>query len=414
MPENVATQLKAIAFEHDIKRLTEGFTGRERVFEEIERWLQQENQRFFILTGEPGVGKSTIAAHLIQTRKDIVAYHLCQAADLETLKPGRILRSLTAQLMETVPDYGLALLNTIKATLEADVKIQVKQASDSKIREVYIENLNPSDLEKEDLENVLDILIRASLAALPKIYDERHKPAPERAIFLIDALDVAVSTEDAAQDDEDIVTLLAALLEDESLPCWVRFILTSRPDRRVLREFEPLQPYKLEEMSQQNLGDIRHYIQKRIAEPAFQNQLEAAQMSSQTLVDELTQLSMGNFRYVRLLLDDLETGKHSLNNLGVLPESLAETYAKDLSKWFSVDELAERCQKILKVLASAQEPLTEDQLVSRTGIRPRLVRQDLWGLRQFLDVGSIGEGEDTHETFAIFHPSLREYLLNLE
>jgi hypothetical protein len=39
------------------------------------------------------VGKSTIAAHLIQTRKDIVAYHLCQAADLETLKPGRIFRS---------------------------------------------------------------------------------------------------------------------------------------------------------------------------------------------------------------------------------------------------------------------------------------------------------------------------------
>lgn len=197
-------------------------------------------------------------------------------------------------------------------------------------------------------------------------------------------------------------------------PSWVRFILTSRPDRRVLREFEPLQPYKLEEMSQQNLADIRHYIQKRVAEHAFHTQLEAAQMSSQTLVDELTQLSMGNFRYVRFLLDDLEAGKHSLNNLAVLPESLAETYAKDLSKWFSVDELAERCQKILKVLASAQEPLTEDQLVSMTGIRPRLVRQDLWGLRQFLDVGYIGEGEDTHETFAIFHPSLREYLLNLE
>jgi len=49
-----------------------------------------------------------------------------------------------------------------------------------------------------------------------------------------------------------------------------------------------------------------------------------------------------------------------------------------------------------------------------TGIRPRLVRQDLWGLRQFLDVGCIGKGKDTHETFAIFHPSLREYLLNLE
>lgn len=43
--------------------------------------------------GELGVGKSMIAAHLTQTREDIVAYHLCQAAELETLKPGRMLRS---------------------------------------------------------------------------------------------------------------------------------------------------------------------------------------------------------------------------------------------------------------------------------------------------------------------------------
>jgi DNA replication protein DnaC len=58
----VATQVKAIAF--DIERLTEGFTGREWVFEEIDRWLQQDNERFFILTGEPGVGKSAIAFYV--------------------------------------------------------------------------------------------------------------------------------------------------------------------------------------------------------------------------------------------------------------------------------------------------------------------------------------------------------------
>ncbi|MEH1952564.1 hypothetical protein [Nostoc sp.] len=101
--------------------------------------------------------------------------------------------------------------------------------------------------------------------------------------------------EDTSEDDIDIVTLLSKLLLDESLPSWVRFILTSRPDRRVLREFEPLQPYKLEEMSQQNLGDIRQYISKRVAEPAFGSQLEAAQISCQSLVDELTEISMGNF-----------------------------------------------------------------------------------------------------------------------
>ncbi|MEH2082153.1 MAG: hypothetical protein V7K89_19910 [Nostoc sp.] len=65
MIETVATQLKAIAFEPDIERLTENFTGCKWVFKEIDGWLQQENQRFFILTGEPGVGKSAIAAIIL-------------------------------------------------------------------------------------------------------------------------------------------------------------------------------------------------------------------------------------------------------------------------------------------------------------------------------------------------------------
>jgi ATP-dependent Clp protease ATP-binding subunit ClpA len=62
-------------------------------FQQIDNWLQYRDAHFYLLIGEPGVGKSAIAAHLIQTRTDIVAYHLCQAAELETLKPGRILRS---------------------------------------------------------------------------------------------------------------------------------------------------------------------------------------------------------------------------------------------------------------------------------------------------------------------------------
>jgi hypothetical protein len=93
MTSSISSRLIALAFERDIEILTEGFPGWEWSFEEIYLWFQQDNERLFILTGEPGVGKSAIAAHLIQTSKDIVAYHLCQAAELETLKPGRILRS---------------------------------------------------------------------------------------------------------------------------------------------------------------------------------------------------------------------------------------------------------------------------------------------------------------------------------
>ena len=113
------------------------------------------------------MGKSAIAAHLIQTRTDIVAYHFCQADDVNTLKPGQILRSLSAQLMkqkEALPGYSQALLNTIKSpTLAAKVKITYQKAINSEITEVFIENLKSSNEGKEgqeDLDSLLEILIR--------------------------------------------------------------------------------------------------------------------------------------------------------------------------------------------------------------------------------------------------------------
>jgi hypothetical protein len=442
MPNTVATQLKEIAFPN-IQQLTEGFTGRSHTFNEMNHWLQQKDQRFFILIGEPGVGKSAIAAHLIQTRKDIVAYHFCQATDSNTLKPGQIVRSLSAQLMkqkETLPGYSQALLNTIKSpTLAAKVKITYQEATNSEITEVFIGNLKSSNEGKEgqeDLDSLLEILIRAPLAAL----GDYQKSLPDRAIFLIDGLDVVVSRAAAAQDDEDIVTLLANFSEAENLPSWVRFILTSRPDRRVLREFEPLQPYepeaeaqnsdaqtkavilpncqyKLNEMSDENQADIRQYIEQRVKQPAFQTLLATAQMSEQTLVEALTKQAQGNFRYVRCVLDELKSGTQSPSQLSVLPESLKQIYAQE---WFMAAS-GNECQSILRAIADANKFLTEDELVSLTELLPRLVRQALWGLRQFLDIGTqqipvTPENDEKKvenvDTFAIFHPSLREYLLN--
>jgi hypothetical protein len=61
MPEAVATQLKAIAFPN-LQQLTEGFRGRSQILKDIDPWLQRKDQRFFVLTGEPGVGKSAIVS----------------------------------------------------------------------------------------------------------------------------------------------------------------------------------------------------------------------------------------------------------------------------------------------------------------------------------------------------------------
>src|SRR4028118_371252 len=122
MAETVATQVKAIAFERDIERLTENFTGREWVFKEIDRWLQQDNERFFILTGEPGSGKTAIAQRLTQFSQSqeslhpdllpsfLNAIHICSARDSTSVDPRNFCKSVALQLAE-IQDYAIALAN---------------------------------------------------------------------------------------------------------------------------------------------------------------------------------------------------------------------------------------------------------------------------------------------------------------
>jgi WD40 repeat protein len=394
----MTTQLKAIAFDSDIAKLTENFTGRQWVFDVIDRWLKESEERFFILTGEPGVGKSAIAARLTQIRDDIAAYHFCRANDVETVRPGRILRSLAAQMGENLPDYGQALANTIKPIhLRVEVNITIGSMTGSQVTGVYIENLKESDPENE-----LDILIRAPLEELQKMYTERQQAQPTLAIILIDSLDEAVTTTGTT-----LVKLLTQLSKSTSLPSWVRFVLTSRPERRVLRGFEPLKPYHLREKSDESLADVRRYVENRVDQPALQDQLRVNQQP-QTLINEITRLSQGNFLYTTLLLNDIEAGRQALDSLAALPKSIDDIYHGFLSR-FSEEDWSDRYKPIFGVLTVAQEPISEKQISNFTKIDSEDVRDSIRIARQFFDVEL---DEQNKETYSIFHQSLRDYLLD--
>jgi hypothetical protein len=296
---------------------------------------------------------------------------------------------LASQLGKTLPRYGEALAKTVDPIhLRVQVDINVGSMSNSQVTGVYIESLKEIDPREE-----LEVLIRAPLAALPSLYADNQEMPPELAVFVIDSLDEAETT----TGKDNLVTLLAALSQTEGLPAWIRFLLTSRPNDRVLQQFEPLLPHKLDEMLEQNLGDIRQYVQKRVEQPAFQPRLEAAQVTLPTLVEEVKNLSKGNFLYTRLLLNDIEAGRQSLENLAELPKSLDEIYHNFLKR-FSEREWEEEYQPILGTLSVVLEPVTEELLVKFTEVESDELQEDLDVLQQFLDVA-----EDEQEAANLCH-----------
>jgi hypothetical protein len=383
------SRLAAIDFGRDIDRWTQDFVGREWVFKEIDAWLKRGHERFFILTGEPGVGKSAIAARLTRIRKDIAAYHFCISGRSRTVVPGTALRSLAAQLGDHLPGYGRALANTVKPIhVSVQVDIDVKTMTGGQITGVVINHLHAGDPEEE-----LDILLRAPLAELPT------RPAP--ILILVDSLDEAVTH----RGEVNLVTLLA---EVDDLPSWVRFVCTSRPERRVLRYFEGLAPHFLGAESQMNLDDLQRYIDYRAGTQVLRGWLHEADVEPEHLADRVAELANGNFLFARILLDDVEAGLQPVDDLEALPTSLDGVYHGFLTR-FTVSEWEDCYQPILGVLAVAREPVTEDQVASFTGIRRTKLRQRLGVARQFLDQWQDEQGA---VTYALFHHSLRDYLLD--
>src|SRR5438105_3279694 len=114
-----------IDFMSYITERTINFTGREWVFQAINDWLADpDGSRFFLLTGEPGAGKTAIASRLCQfaqgsvpspegltslTPNFLSAIHFCSGRDSRWNNPHVFAESLALQLAEHYPVYAKAL-----------------------------------------------------------------------------------------------------------------------------------------------------------------------------------------------------------------------------------------------------------------------------------------------------------------
>jgi hypothetical protein len=394
MTPGPAARLAAVDFSSYVSRLTQNFSGREWLFKEINQWLAEGEEQFFVLIGPPGIGKSAVAAHLTQVRNDIVAYHFCMVGRGDTVTPSTVLRSIAAQLGEKLPGYGEALANTINPIhLSVQVSINVETMNGGQITGVIIQNLALSNPEDE-----LQALLIAPLAAL--------RPPRRPQLLVIDSLDEAVTY----GGKPSLVELLAKM---GNLPPWLRVLCTTRDERRVLRFFTGLQPRYLSAESEKNREDVRRYALHRLGGRLMRSTLSQAGIESGDLLDRLLALPLDNFLHARVLLDDLEAGRQPLDDLSALPPSIDAIYHRFLER-FSFDDWTARFQPILVVLAVAGEPLTEAQIANFTSLSRSQLRQDLNVVRQFLDA-TFGQWYDEHgqrEAFQLFHFTLREYLID--
>ena len=343
------------------------FEGRAWLLDEIAAWRTgAAGERALLVLGEPGTGKSALAARLIGAdttgrpgeASGVAAYHLCQATTPATTDPGLFVRSLAAMIARARPEFADAVTNAGGApflTLEAC---------------------------RNDPQSALD------LGLLPALGRLAQQAAP--LAIVVDGLDESLG----AGASLSIADLLGPRME--RLPAGWRLVLTARPDPRLTRLLGHVRSFRIEADDTRNLDDLAAYVRRRLAQTRSGDEAEA-------LATNICRASDGNFLYARQVLDGLARGLSPAGATGDLPRGLEGLYEGFFSRLWPGGAGFDPAAQVLAVLLSAHEPLTASQIFrvfALSNQAPPVAALEALG--PFL--------RSQGQTLSLFHTSLSDWL----
>ena len=329
--------LKPLPFEADIERHLDRFIGREWVFRAIDDWLRNPNpSRVFWLQGDPGVGKTAIAAWLCRNRREIAAFHLCRHGHRQKADPRNVVTSIAYQLSTQLPDH------------------------EDRLGALDLEEIVPDS----DAGTLLDRLVVQPLSS--------GFPRPDHPVaILIDGLDEA-----SDGGSNELARFIAT--EWPSTPDWLRLIVTSRPEPEVTHPLQGLSPYELDASEERNRDDIRRFLRLELVPYGHSTQ------DTDAAVEVILERSEGVFLYAEWVRAEIAAGRLSLDRLDEFPQGLGEVYAEFFARQFpDARDFALGVRPALEIIAAARAPFTVAELGEMLG-------WDEYAEDEFLDgVGSL-------------------------
>ena len=306
-------------FESEIELLYENYTEgtREWVFQEVSTWLNDttSDNRAFIISGQAGMGKSTIAAVSCKRfPKKFAACHFFQYNNSRYNNPKIFLQSLACQLSNVIPEYKQNL--TSKLSGEKGKKLQ-----DQNIEGMF------STLFKEPFTNIPD----------PGKY----------FLIVIDALD-----ECRKEERYELVDLIGKHFH--KFPKFIKFLITTRSEQDIANKFHELNPLFLQPDDERNLTDLRIFFEEKLKTTTKEN------VSRKDIIEVLVGKSEGLMLYASFLCKLSEDG-FMKKHIESLPKGIEEVYESYFSRLESelrnlgIDE--ENFLKFLSVIVIAKKVL---------------------------------------------------------
>jgi hypothetical protein len=389
--------------------------GRIWLLPRLLEWWDQSDERFFMLTGGPGTGKSMILAwlagfgptpidttaqhQLVRLRSAVKAAHFCQASG-RSISPRAFAEGIANQLTSTVPGFGDALVATLAERVSIVGTAQAGTAAPgSSLTGVSIGRIDLGSGEELSFD-------RNFTQPLTRLYANGYA---QPILLLVDALDEAQMYTG--------VRLPHLLSRLHDLPALVRILASTRDDPDVLEFFQNVGRLDLIFDAPSNVDDVRIYAKERLPKISTLNEARWREFAVQ-----LATRAQGNFRYATQVLEELLAHPPAtLPDLDSgLPETLGAFYNDSLMRKLGMDHQLwlESYEPLLGLIAVAQgEGLTAKHLVEMLvgfglGAGALIGGQSEWDVRSALrDCNEYLFGELSEGPFRLFHKSFADFLL---
>jgi hypothetical protein len=340
-----------IDFSAYIADKTRDFVGRRAVFDALDAFLRDAPSGYFVVRGDPGIGKSAIMAHIVKERR--YPHHF----------------NIAVEGIATAAQFFLNACSQLIACHRLDhVSLPVDAGRDA--------------------------------GFFKRVLGEAAK-ASRPVVLVIDALD---ELSEPALDARANPLMLPA-----SLPDGVYILVSTRRTDEVLElQVDRSEVVELRAGSDNNMQDIASYIEDFAKRPAMTARLRELGVAQADFTATLQNKSEGNFMYLRYVLPAIEEGRTGTDRIDQLPRGLMGYYqshwdkmrGRDAATFVSVN------QKIIACLATAHRPIAIRFIAKVTKLPAAQVQWTLNEWREFLHETAGSEAPE----YRLYHASYRDFL----
>ncbi len=245
----------------------EEYFGRKWLSGLVREWQKQDDNHVLLITGFPGIGKSSFIAHEFMYDEMVDAVIFCQYNNEFMNNHDSITRNLIYQFARHDAEYRKRVMALIHED-EDRVNLRGKALYDTFIT------------------GIVSTLIDGKR---PTVY------------ILVDGLD------ELKKDTDAYVNPIADRLREAcspDMPHWLRYIATTRPDPSVLEPLANASRIVLDDYKEENAEDVRNYIELRMKDHL-----------QDYAIAMLVQKAEGNFLYAATVCKGLLAGKLTLEDI---------------------------------------------------------------------------------------------------